>query len=175
VKLATHLYTANTSSFNWKYQGIFIEIQSLFIRYKKYPWENNAIRYETMLAWNLLIWFCYVVLLCLQNWPSALISTCILLLLNNLLKMFYKEVERVGFHFFWDSYKYVIFCYFMNMLSCWLTCIIYNFPVGKIAEKTVGRSVFLLVWHSKYRVRLSKINSYRPLFRRFYPLGLFTL
>jgi len=39
-------------------------------------------------------------------------------------------------------------------------------PVGKIAKRTVWRSVFMLIRRSKYR-----IHSYRQLFRRFCPLG----
>jgi len=42
-----------------------------------------------------------------------------------------------------------------------------NNPVGKIAEKAVGRSAFLLIRHSKDSAKLSKIHSYRLLFTRF--------
>jgi len=46
------------------------------------------------------------------------------------------------------------------------------YPVGKIAKKTVWSSVFLLIRHSNYIAMLSKIHSYRLLFRRrFCPLG----
>jgi len=52
-----------------------------------------------------------------------------------------------------------------RLLSCW------HFAVGKIANKTFWRSVFLLIRHSDYSVILSKIHSYRLLFWRFCPLG----
>jgi len=38
-------------------------------------------------------------------------------------------------------------------------------PVGKIPEKALYRSVFLLIRHSKYGAMLLKIHSYRLLFR----------
>jgi len=44
-----------------------------------------------------------------------------------------------------------------------------SFPVGKIAKRTVWRSVFLLIPHSKYSAMLLKIHSYRMLFL---PTGL---
>jgi len=42
-------------------------------------------------------------------------------------------------------------------------------PVGKIAKRTVWRSVFMLIRRSKYSAIFSKIHSYRQLFRRFCP------
>jgi len=38
-----------------------------------------------------------------------------------------------------------------------------TFPVGKITKNSL-QECFLLIWHSKYRVILSKIHSYRLLF-----------
>jgi len=39
-----------------------------------------------------------------------------------------------------------------------------------VVEEAVRRSAFLLVWHSNYSAMLSKMHSYRLLFRRFCPL-----
>jgi len=44
--------------------------------------------------------------------------------------------------------------------------VIYNLPVGKIAEKAVCRSV----WHCILSVELTKTHSCRPFFWRFCPL-----
>jgi len=47
-------------------------------------------------------------------------------------------------------------------------------PVGKIAEKGVCRSVFLVfltIWHCIFSAKLTKIPSFRPFFWRFFPLG----
>jgi len=44
-------------------------------------------------------------------------------------------------------------------------------PVGKIANKQSEGARFLLIRPSKYSAMLSKIHSYRLLFRRFCPMG----
>jgi len=44
-----------------------------------------------------------------------------------------------------------------------------------ILRKTTEGVRFLLIWHSKYSAILSKIHSYRLLFRWFCPLGLFII
>jgi len=45
------------------------------------------------------------------------------------------------------------------------------FPVGKIAEKAVYRSVFLTIWHCILSAELTKTHSFRLFFCRFCPLG----
>jgi len=44
-----------------------------------------------------------------------------------------------------------------------------GFPVGKIAEKTVCRSVFLIIWHSIFSAELTKTDCFLAIL----PTGLF--
>jgi len=67
----------------------------------------------------------------------------------------------------WNELK-MFKCFFPTLL--YTGCPIYNYnPVGKIAKTTVWRSEFLLIRLSKYSAMLSKIHSFRLLFRRFCP------
>jgi len=45
------------------------------------------------------------------------------------------------------------------------------YPVAKIAEKTVCKSVFLTAWHCICSAELIKTHSFSLFFRRIFPLG----
>jgi len=64
----------------------------------------------------------------------------------------------------------------MNMLSCWLTCIIYNFPVGKIEEKNSGKECVFVSLALKIPCQIVKNKLLQTAFSAILPTGfIYTL